>query len=78
MRWLVQRDILPLVKTSNPQRMKENLDIFDFALTEVEMQAIAKLDKGHTCFMPRNTGKAVHDFLTKAATGAAPSGKIQK
>lgn len=78
LRWLVQRDILPLVKTSNPQRMKENLDIFDFALTEAEMQAIAKLDKGHTCFMPRNTGKAVHDFLTQAATGAAPSGKIQK
>lgn len=76
--WLVQRGILPLVKTSNPQRMKENLNIFDFTLTEAEMQAIARLDKGHTCFMPRNTGKAVHDFLVQAATGSAPSGKIEK
>ncbi len=76
--WLVQRNILPLVKTSNPQRMKENLDIFDFELTEAEMQAMAGLDKGHTCFIPRNTGKAVHDFLTQAVTGAAPSGIAQK
>lgn len=76
--WLVQRNILPLVKTSNPQRMKDNLTIFDFELTEKEMQEISKLDKGHTCFMPRNTGKAVHDFLTQAVTGTAPSGIIEK
>lgn len=76
--WLVQRGILPLVKSSNPQRMKENLNIFDFELTEAEMQEISALDKGHTCFMPRNTGKAVHDFLTQAAAETAPSGIIQK
>lgn len=76
--WLIQRNILPLVKTSNPQRMKENLDIFDFELTDDEMHEIAKLDKGHTCFMPRNTGKAVTDFLTLATTGSAPSGVIKK
>lgn len=34
LRWLIQRNILPLIKTSNPQRVKENLDIFDFELTE--------------------------------------------
>lgn len=78
LRWLIQRNILPLVKTSNPQRMKENLDIFDFELTDYEMLEIAKLDKGHTCFMPRNTGKAVTDFLTQATTGRAPSGVIKK
>ena len=76
--WLVQRGILPLVKSSNPQRMKENLNIFDFELTEAEMQKISTLDKGHTCFMPRNTGKAVHDFLTQAAAEIAPSGIIKK
>ena len=76
--WLVQRNILPLVKTSNPQRMKENLDIFSFALTAAEMQEISRLDRGHTCFMPRNTGKAVRDFLEQAVTGSAPSGIIEK
>ena len=72
--WLIQRGILPLVKTSTPQRMKENLDIFDFELTDTEMQLIEKLDTGHTCFMPRNTGNAVNAFLTQAVTGTAPSG----
>lgn len=72
--WLIQRGILPLVKTSTPQRMKENLDIFDFELTDVEMQMIGKLDTGHTCFIPRNTGNAVNAFLTQAVTGTAPSG----
>lgn len=78
LRWLTQRGIVPLVKSANPQRMRENLNIFDFTLTEDEMQQIAKLDTGHTCFMPRNTGKSVEDFLTIAAGGAAPSGKVNE
>ena len=63
LRWLTQRGIVPLVKSSNQQRMKENLDIFDFNLTESEMRQIAQLDTGHTCFMPRNTGASVTAFL---------------
>lgn len=61
--WLVQRNIVPLVKSANPQRMKENLDIFDFALTDAEMQQIAALDTGRTAFSPRTTGPAVETFL---------------
>ena len=78
LRWLIQRDIVPLVKSSNPQRMKENLDVFDFALSEKEMQQIAKLDTGHTCFMPRDTGAAVTAFLEQAVGGSAPSGMVDK
>ena len=78
LRWLIQRNILPLVKSSNINRMKENLDIFDFTLTPSEMAKIAELDKGHTCFMPRNTGKAVTNFLSQCVTGTAPSGIIEK
>lgn len=66
LRWLVQRNIVPLVKSVNPQRMKENLDIFDFALTDAEMQQIAALDTGHTAFTPRTTGPAVDAFLKAA------------
>lgn len=76
LRWLTQRGIVPLVKSSNPQRMKENLDIFDFTLAEEEMQQITVLDTGHTCFMPRNTGASVTAFLEQAAKGSAPSGKV--
>lgn len=63
LRWLVQRNIVPLVKSANPQRMKENLDIFDFTLTDAEMQQIAALDTGRTAFSPRTTGPAVDAFL---------------
>ena len=74
LRWLTQRGIVPLVKSSNPQRMAENLNIFDFSLTEAEMGQIAELDTGHTCFLPRNTGASVTAFLNQAAAGNAPSG----
>ena len=66
LRWLVQRDIVPLVKSANPERMRENLDIFDFALTDAEMQQITALDTGHTAFTPRTTGAAVDAFLKAA------------
>ena len=66
LRWLVQRNIVPLVKSANPARMKENLDIFDFTLTDAEMQQIAALDTGHTAFTPRTTGPAVDAFLKAA------------
>ena len=66
LRWLTQRGIVPVVKSANPQRMTENLSIFDFTLTEDEMRQIAALDTGYTCFAPRQTGSAVDDFLKKS------------
>lgn len=66
LRWLTQRGIVPIVKSANPQRMKENRSIFDFTLTDAEMEQITKLDTGHTCFAPRQTGPAVDDFLEKS------------
>ena len=66
LRWLTQRNIVPIVKSANHQRMAANLNIFDFVLTDEEMQKIAKLDTGHTCFAPRQTGVAVEDFLEQA------------
>ena len=66
LRWLVQRGIVPLVKSENPQRMRENLALFDFTLTDAELQRIAALDTGHTMFAPRTTGSAIKAFLTAA------------
>ncbi len=66
LRWLIQRGIVPIVKSTNPQRIKENLEIFDFNLTDEEMKEISKLDTGHTCFIPRNTAKNVKEFLNRA------------
>lgn len=66
LRWLVQRGIVPIVKSSNPARMRENLDIFNFEIPQYEMNEIEKLDTGRTCFIPRNTGEIVKDFLETA------------
>lgn len=66
LRWLVQRGIVPVVKSANPARMKENIDIFDFELSQNDIQAIATLDTGHTCFTARKDAKQVTDFLNKA------------
>lgn len=52
-RWVLQHGILPLPKTVNPERMAENADIFDFKLTEEEMERIDKLENlGGQCALP--------------------------
>ena len=66
LRWLVQRGIVTVVKSANPKRMKENIDIFDFQLTAEEMNKIATLDTGHTYATARNTGDSVTEFLEKS------------
>ena len=49
-RWLVEQDIVVLAKTVNPERMKENLDVFDFSLTDEDKAAIATLNTGESQF----------------------------
>lgn len=46
LRWLHQRDIIPIVRSGNPVHQKDNLNIFDFELTDEEMKQIFSLDKG--------------------------------
>jgi len=50
LRWLFQRDIVSIPKSTKPERMAENIDVFDFALTDAEMDRIAGLDTGTTLF----------------------------
>lgn len=66
LRWLYQRNIIPVVKSTNPVRMKENLNIFDFELSNEDMLEIEKLDQGHTCFQERDTAQKVNHFLDRA------------
>ncbi len=48
LRWLNQRHIVVIPKTVHKERMIENLNIFDFRLTDEEMNAIARLDTGRS------------------------------
>jgi diketogulonate reductase-like aldo/keto reductase len=44
LRWLVQQDdVIAIPKTSTPERLKENLDVFDFQLTDAEMDQISRM-----------------------------------
>ncbi len=43
LRWLVQRDIIAIPRTSNPDHAQSNFEIFDFALSDAEMKDIAGL-----------------------------------
>ncbi|MFE7568463.1 aldo/keto reductase [Streptomyces sp. NPDC057539] len=50
LRWLTQRGVVAIPKSVRPERMAENLDIFDFELTDDQMAAIATLETGSTLF----------------------------
>ena len=50
LRWLIQRDVVVIPKSVRPDRMAENLAVFDFALTDEEMASIARLDGGKSLF----------------------------
>ncbi len=46
LRWHLQNGLIPIPKTSRKERLAENIDVFDFSLTDDEMEALAALDSG--------------------------------
>jgi 2,5-diketo-D-gluconate reductase A len=50
LRWITQRDIVVIPKSVRRERMEQNMDIFDFELTDAEISRIAKMDKDESLF----------------------------
>jgi 2,5-diketo-D-gluconate reductase A len=50
LRWVVQRGIVALSKTTRKERMAENIDVFDFELSATDMTAITALDSKTSAF----------------------------
>ena len=50
LRWLVQRNIVPLAKSVKKERMEQNIDIFDFELSGEDMKKIEALDEKTSSF----------------------------
>lgn len=48
LRWNTQRGVVIIPKSTNRERMEENLNIWDFTLSDEDMKAIAGLDLGHS------------------------------
>ena len=54
----IQKDAIVFPKSTNPERIKSNLEVFDFLLAEDEMSAIRALDKGKGMHDPDKPGVA--------------------
>ena len=64
LRWHLERGIIEIPKSSNPQRMKENSEIFDFELNGEEMERIRRLDTGKR-YSVSPSGLMVNPFYVK-------------
>ena len=53
LRWLVQWNIVALPKSTHRERMEQNIDVFDFTLSDEEMAAVTALDTKTSLFKER-------------------------
>ena len=58
LRWLIQRNVITIPKTTQLERMQENFDVFNFNLTSEEMESIKTLDGGESLFYDHRTAAA--------------------
>lgn len=63
LRWLLQRGVVIIPKTTHVERMKENYDIFDFVLSDDDMDLIATLDTGNSLFFDHHPAEAARMFM---------------
>lgn len=63
LRWLIQRGVIIIPKSTHIERMRQNLDILDFTLTDDEMGAIALLDTGKSLFFDHHDPETVKMFM---------------
>ena len=63
LRWLYQRGVIIIPKSTHKERMAENLNILDFSLTEDDMARIATLDTGKSLFFDHHDGEVTKMFM---------------
>ncbi len=64
LRFLIQSDVVVIPKSTHKQRMEENLNVFDFKLTDDEVVKIETLDTGESLFFSHYDPKIVEWFMT--------------
>lgn len=62
LRWLIERGIIVIPKTTHIERMQQNFDVFNFDLTSEDMARIATLDKNQSSFFSHCDPKTVEWF----------------
>lgn len=63
LRWHIQRGVVVIPKSTHRQRMEENFRVFDFALADEDMQAIAALDQNKSAFFSHQDPAMVEWFV---------------
>ena len=63
LRWHIQRGIVVIPKSTHIDRMEENFNVFDFTLSDEDMDAIAGLDKAQSSFFSHQDPKMVEWFV---------------
>ncbi len=63
LRWLLQRDVIIIPKSTHVERMQQNIDILDFELTKEDMDTIAKLGTGKSLFFDHHDPETVKMFM---------------
>lgn len=63
LRWHIQRGVVVIPKSTHIERMEENFNVFDFALSEEDMAEIAKLDKAESSFFSHQDPAMVEWFV---------------
>lgn len=63
LRWLLQRGVIIIPKSTHVERMQQNLDIFDVELSAEDMAAIAALDTGKSLFFDHHDAEVVRMFM---------------
>lgn len=63
LRWLLQSGVIIIPKTTHKERMVENLNLFDFTLSDGDMKEIASLDTGGSLFLDHHSGETTKQFM---------------
>ena len=63
LRWNIQRGVIVLPKSTHKERMVQNMDVFDFSLTQEDMGAIAALDTKTSAFFSHYDPNMVEWFV---------------
>lgn len=63
LRWLIQRGVVALAKSTHVERMEENFNIFDFKLSEEDMETIKNLDTGKSLFFNHQEASIIDLFV---------------
>ncbi len=63
LRWHIQRNTVVIPKSTHYERMVQNIDVFDFQLTDEDMKQIAALDRKETSFFSHSDPNMVEWFV---------------